>query len=698
MPAEQQSHIYVNDAWRAVDEVFVYTDGAWKRVNQAHVNHSGAWRRWYAYDATAPTVSSFNLSGLTAGATYGPSQTSATYILTFSEAVTGLAIGDLSFVGTSTGWTIGTPTNPSSDQKTYQIPLTATSPTSGTVQIRLANSSVSDLIDGSAYNVFSSGPVNSQSFIIDAETPSVVSFSSNTSGASRTVVFNLTFSESVTGLTTSDIQVGSGTSTGWQVSSVAGSGAAYTVTFTETSTGSTIDGTLVPRLLADGVTDLFGNTGPTANATATSFAVVRKPPTPSITANTSVNTSLHNRRIDTTASMPASLTSIDTVYAYYYDSNDNYIASSVLTNSVTATTSAFTSSFAKDVGRNPGTKYYVRIQTRNTDGLFSDVSARSEITTGADQTPPTVATPTIDRPTVFTDPGYPGRSSNTRDLRINWNYSALSNEVGSITVYLAGTSWDITRPALGWGSGGDSRTATGLTWNTSYSGFIRSHDIYGGVNSTADSGSASNTTQAPGSTAQANFTQTYTNNPLRRVAGSASTVSGTNSGSVAEVFDGDLNTYWISGSQPASSGIRWQGSFSGYPAKTGAFLDRVYLTSISIRTVLQHTNIYTCLLRNITNVWDSQNAYTSTDQYSGQYFLTQITGQGGDQWTTTWAGDYTLATPANDASGGRFTLYFPMNGRSYNGTLGITNTNLRAIIREVDFTAVVSSYNPAYNW
>ncbi len=39
-----------------------------------------------------------------------------------------------------------------------------------------------------------------------------------------------------------------------------------------------------------------------------------------------------------------------------------------------------------------------------------------------------------------------------------------------------------------------------------------------------------------------------------------------------------------------------------------------------------------------------------------------------------------------------------MNGRSYNGTLGISNTSLRAIIREVDFTAVVSSYNPAYNW
>ena len=706
MSAEQQSHIYVNGAWRTVDEVFVYADGAWKRVNQAHVRHSGEWRRWYAYDATAPTVSSFNLSGLTAGAIYGPSQTSATYVLTFSEAVTGLAIGDLSFVGTSTGWTIGTPTNPSSDQKTYQIPLTASSPTSGTVQIQLANSSVSDLIDGSAYNVFSSGPVNSQSFIIDAGKPSVVSFSSNTSATSRTVVFNLTFSEAVTGLTTADIQVGSGTSTGWQVSSVAGSGAAYTVTFTETSTGSTIDGTLIPLLLANGVTDLFGNTGPTANATATSFAVVRKPPTPSITANASVSTSLHNRRIDTTASMPASLTSVNVVYAYYYDSNDNYIASSVLTNSVTATTSAFTSSFAKDVGRNPGTKYYVRIQTKNTDGLFSDVSARSEITTGADQTPPTVATPTIDRPTAFTDNGYPGRSSNTRDLRINWNYSGLTNEVGSITVYLAGTSWDITKPEGGWGSGGDSRTATGLTWNTSYSGFIRSHDIYGGVNSTADSGSASNTTQAPGSTARVDFSVSIDNNHLSVGWGSdeAFTNWGSAVGTPGSANDGSLSTVWVSNSN-TGGWTGWTGHYSivNTQPNGGVFEDGAYLTGVTINTGLLHEGVYLGVYTAYSGGYiDLPDGYGNDPVYGSPVISTMRSNGGGAASVFSMPQEFKIRDAGNLGAGtfgnGHFRLRLVATARSYAGNYGVTGTTPRFGLIEVNFTVVCRRYTPAYNW
>lgn len=706
MPAEQQSHIFVNGAWRAIDEVFVYTGGTWKRVNQAHVRHSGVWRRWYAYDATAPTVSSFNLSGLTAGAIYGPSQTSATYVLTFSEVVTGLTVGDFSFIGSSTGWTIGAPTNPSGDQRTYQIPLTASSPTSGTVQIQLANNSVSDLIDGSAYNLFTSGPTNSQSFTIDAGKPSVISFSSNTSATSRTVVFNLTFSEAVTGLTTSDIEVGSGTSTGWQVSSVSGSGAAYTVTFTETSTGSTIDGTLIPRLLANGVTDLYGNTGPAANATATSFTVVRKPPTPSITSITSVNTGLHNRRIDTTASMPASLTSVDTVYAYYYDSNDNYIASSVLTNSVTPTTSAFTSSFAKDVGRSPGTKYYVRIQTRNTDGLFSDVSARSEITTGADQTPPTVGTPTIDRPTSFGDPGYPGRASNSRDLRINWNYSGLTDEVGSITVYLAGSSWSINKPAGGWGTGGDSRTATGLTWGTSYSGFIRSHDIYGGVNSTADSGSASNTTQGAGYTAQANYSVSIDNNYYYEGWGSdeAFTNWGSAAGTPGNANDGSLLTAWVSNSNTGGwSG--WTGHYSiiNVQPEGGVFEDGAYLTGVTISTGLLHETVYLGVYTAYSGGYiDLPDGYGNDPAYGSPVISHMRSNGGGAASTFSMPQEFKIRDAGNSGSGsvgaGHFRLRLVATARSYAGNYGVTGTTPRFGLIEVNFTVVCRRYTPAYNW
>jgi len=711
MPAEQQSHIFVDGSWRTIDEVFVYTGGTWKRVNQAHVRHSGVWRRWYAYDATAPTVTSFNLSGLTPNAIYGPSQTSATYVLTFSEPVTGLTLSDFSFIGTSTGWTIGSPTNPSGDQKTYQIQITASSPASGTVQIQLANGSVSDLIDGAAYNAYSSGPANSQAFTIDAGVPSVISFSSNTSATARTVVFNLTFSEDVTGLATTDFQVGDGTSTGWQVSSVAGSGAAYTVTFTETSLGSTIDGTLIPRLSANGVTDLYGNTGPANNVSATSFSVVRKPPTPSITSTTSVNTTLHHRRIDTTASMPASLTLIDTISAYYYDSNDNYIASSVLTNTVSPTTSAFVSHFQKDVGRTPGTKYYVRIQTKNTDGLYSDVSAPYEITTGADQTPPTVATPTVDIPSTLGDPGYPGRSSNSRELRINWNYSNLTNEVGSITVYLAGTSWSITKPSGGWGTGTDSRTATGLTWGTSYSGYIRSHDIYGGTNSTADTASASGTTQAAGSTAQANYSITIDNNHNFPGWGSdeAFTNWGSAVGTPGNANDGNLLSVWVSNSNSNIGNLGpWSGWTGHYSIVTtqpvgGVFEDGAYITGVTINTGLMHEIVYLGIYTAYSGGYiDLPDGYGNDPAYGSPVISHMKSNGGGAASPFSLPQEFKIRDAYNLGAGsygdGHFRLRLVATAKSYNGHYGVTGTTARFGLLEVNFTVVCRRYTPSYNW
>ncbi len=692
MPAEQQGNIYIN-GWKSIDDVYVYV-GGWKRVNQAYTYHNGVWKRFYAYDATPPTVVSFTLNSLTANSTYSATTQSVSYTIVFSEPVTGLTTADFSFVGSSTTWTIGSPTNPSGDQKTYVVTVTSSGvPTTGSVQIRLANNSVSDIVDGNAFNQYVGGAVNSPAINIDNTKPTVSTFSTSASGASTSVAFSLNFAESVSGLTASDISIG-GTSTGWSLSSITGSGSSYTVNVSGTNSTA---GTLILTLAANSASDAVGNTGPASNVASGTFTAIRQPGTPTITSLTSSAPTLHDRTLTTAVSVPASLTTVDVLYLYYYDANDNYIDGSVQTYTLSpATSGAFTYTFTKDMGRNPGTKYFVRAQTRSTQTQYA-TSARSEVTTQADKAPPVASSLSMSDGGSYPDPGYPGRSSASRQLTLTWSNANLTDEVSKITVYIGSNSHDISKPADGWSQASTSRTVTGLTWGTSYTGYIRSTDIYGGTNSTADSTSVSATTTAAGSTAQANFTQTYTNTPLRRVDGSAESLSGTNSGSVASVFDGDVNTYWISGSQPASAGIRWQGSFSGYPAKTGAVLDRVYLTSIRIRTVLQHVTLYTCLLRNINGVWDSQN-YLVTDQYSGQYFITNVTSQGGDQWSTTWTGDYTLATPENDASGGRFTLYFTMNGRSYNGTLGITNTNLRAIIREVDFTAVVSSYNPAYNY
>jgi hypothetical protein len=177
MAAEQQGNIYIN-GWKSIDEAFVYV-GGWKRINQAYVYHNGAWRRFYAYDAIAPTVSSFTLSTLTANATYGPSTTSVTYSLIFSEQVTGLTAADFTYTGTSTTWTISAPTNPSNDKKTYVITATSTgAPATETVQIRLNANTVNDIVDGNAFNLMTDGPFLSPTINIDNTKPSVSSFAS----------------------------------------------------------------------------------------------------------------------------------------------------------------------------------------------------------------------------------------------------------------------------------------------------------------------------------------------------------------------------------------------------------------------------------------------------------------------------------------------------------------------------------------
>lgn len=704
MPAEQQSHLFVDGQWRAIDEIHIYQGGQWRRVNQAHVRHGGTWRRWYAFDATPPTVTSFTLSGLTAGATYGPSQTSATFVLTFSEPVTGLTTSDLS---TATGWSISSLTNPSGDQRTYVIGISSASPPTGTVSVSLSNNSVSDIVDGAALNVYVGGISTSQSFNIDATKPTVTSFSSASSSTARTVTFNVTFSESVTGLTTADFQVGSGSSTGWQVSSVSGSGAAYTVSFSETSTGSTIDGTLAPVLLANAVSDLYGNTGPASNVTATSFTVIRKPPAPSMTGLSSSNTTLHDRSLTASMSSPASATQVDTVAMYFYDSNDNYIANSAQYHYPSPpTTAAITRSFTYSVGRNPGTKYYARTQTRNTDGLWSDVSGRLEVTTGADQTPPTVSTPTIDIPSTLTDPGYPGRASNSRSLRINWNYSGLTDEVGSITVYLAGSSWSISKPAGGWGTGADSRTATGLTWGTSYSGYIRSHDIYGGTNSTADSGSASGTTQGAGYTAQANYSVSIDNNYYYEGWGSdeAFTNWGSAVGTPGYGNDGTLLTVWVSNSN-TSGWAGWTGHYSiiNVQPEGGVFEDGAYLTGVTISTGLLHETVYLGVYTAYSGGYiDLPDGFGNDPAYGSPVISSMRSNGGGGASAFSMPQEFKVRDASNLGTGsygnGHFRLRLVATARSYAGNYGVTGTTPRFGLIEVNFTVVCRRYTPAYNW
>ena len=102
---------------------------------------------------------------------------------------------------------------------------------------------------------------------VDHTAPVVASFvpmATDPTG-SHHIDFGLIFREPVTGLSQSDFAV-SGTSGGWSVSGLQGSGAVYTVTV---SADQPADGSVVLTLAAGSIADLAGNAGPAAAAEAT---------------------------------------------------------------------------------------------------------------------------------------------------------------------------------------------------------------------------------------------------------------------------------------------------------------------------------------------------------------------------------------------------------------------------------------------
>ncbi len=211
-------------------------------------------------DRVLPTVSAF-----TSAVGSPTNATSIAYSLTFSENVAGIAAGDFTNAGTATGCTF----SPSAATATGGTPITVTITncgTSGTLQPRLAANGVTD----SAGNT---GPASASAATItltlDRVAPSVSAFTSAvaTPTNSTSIVYSLTFAESVTGIAAGDF-ANAGTATGCTFTpsaATATGGTPITVTVTTCST----TGTLQPRLAIGSVTDAVGNTGPAAAATAT---------------------------------------------------------------------------------------------------------------------------------------------------------------------------------------------------------------------------------------------------------------------------------------------------------------------------------------------------------------------------------------------------------------------------------------------
>jgi len=193
-------------------------------------------------DVTAPTVSSFTSAQATP-----TTATSFTYALSFSEAVTGVAAGDFSYTGTATGCVFA----PGADSGSSRT-VTVSGCSEGTVTPRFAATGAADAAGNT-------GPASAETatttITYDVTAPTVSSFTEVTpSGTSA--VYSVTFSESVTGLTTSAISA-SGTSTGWTAATVTGSGAGpYTITLSNANAPA---GTVRPLIAAATVQDTAGN-------------------------------------------------------------------------------------------------------------------------------------------------------------------------------------------------------------------------------------------------------------------------------------------------------------------------------------------------------------------------------------------------------------------------------------------------------
>ncbi|MGA0068209.1 MAG: Ig-like domain-containing protein, partial [Miltoncostaeaceae bacterium] len=155
----------------------------------------------------------------------------------------------------------------------YTVTLTSDSTTSGTVALSLKANAVTDVTGRSgpsAGTAFRAAPV------VDYDrTPPAVATMTRVS-AGTTLVYDVTFTEPVTGLSSSDFS-NAGTSTGWTAVLNSGSGAGpYRVTYSTATAGA---GTVIPAAAADAVADLGGTIGPIARATGPSTVV--GPPAPS---------------------------------------------------------------------------------------------------------------------------------------------------------------------------------------------------------------------------------------------------------------------------------------------------------------------------------------------------------------------------------------------------------------------------------
>ncbi|CAI8863571.1 Glycosyl hydrolase [Pseudomonas sp. IT-P100] len=195
----------------------------------------------YAIDTVRPTATI-----VVADSALAVGQTSVVTI-TFSEAVTGFTIADLTVSN-------GTLSNLStSDNITYTATLTPTASITDTTNlITLDNTGV---IDGAGNT--GSGTTDSNNYAIDSQRPTAtIVVADSTLSAGETSLVTITFSEAVSGFDNSDLSIPNGT-----LSAVSSSDGGITWTATFTPTVGIKDTSNLITLNNTGVADIAGNTG-----------------------------------------------------------------------------------------------------------------------------------------------------------------------------------------------------------------------------------------------------------------------------------------------------------------------------------------------------------------------------------------------------------------------------------------------------
>lgn len=220
-------------------------------------------------DTTAPASQSITVVG-----TPAPSATTMDLTVTFSEAVTGVDIGDFD-VGT-TGTANAAPTSVSGSGTTYTITLTSVTG-DGAIRLDLKGSGTG--IQDKAGNAIAGGYTAGAAIILDHTAPTVASIVPDTVGPTNatTLTQTLTFTEAVTGLDINDFSITRTGTAKAAVASVSGSGATYTVTLN----GVSGDGTIRLDLKASGtgITDAAGN-AIVGGATGTVATIAQLPSQP----------------------------------------------------------------------------------------------------------------------------------------------------------------------------------------------------------------------------------------------------------------------------------------------------------------------------------------------------------------------------------------------------------------------------------